>query len=115
MQGGEIFVPKIPSMNIMDVARAVAPDCRTEFVGIRAGEKLHEVMVPEDDAGHTMEYDNHFVILPSGEQRRAESDPTNGGRRCPDDFRYSSDSNSQWLTVEELQKILRLSPEAGVD
>jgi UDP-N-acetylglucosamine 4,6-dehydratase len=68
-------------------------------------------MVPEDDAGHTLEYDNHFVILPSGEQQSLEGDATNGGRRCPDNFRYSSDSNSQWLSVEELQRILRKSTE----
>lgn len=114
MRGGEIFVPKIPSMNIMDVARAIAPECRTEFVGIRAGEKLHEVMVPEDDAKHTVEYDDYFVILPSSEQGPPAADGPDGGQFCPAGFRYSSDSNSQWLTVEQLQAALGLLPEATV-
>lgn len=116
MRGGEIFVPKIPSMNIMDVARAVAPECTTEIVGIRPGEKLHEVMVPEDDAGHTLEYDDHFVILPSSERARlSEIGAESGGRPCPIDFRYSSDRNSQWLTVEELQHLLGLPAEATIE
>ena len=63
MQGGEIFVPKIPSMNMMDLARALAPDCRIEIVGIRPGEKLHEVMVPQGDGRNTLEFDDHYVIL----------------------------------------------------
>jgi UDP-N-acetylglucosamine 4,6-dehydratase len=62
MEGGEIFVPKIPSMNIVDLARAIAPECRLDIVGVRPGEKLHETMVPEDDARNTVEYDDCFVI-----------------------------------------------------
>ncbi len=116
MQGGEILVPKIPSMNIMDVARAVAPGCATEIVGIRPGEKLHEVMVPEDDAGHTLEYDDHFAILPSSERSRLErTGAERGGRPCPPDFRYSSEKNSHWLTVEELQGLLGLTSEEPVE
>src|SRR5262249_21919998 len=65
MHGGELFVPKIPSMNIMDLAAAMAPECRTEIVGIRPGEKLHEVMVPEDEARHTIELEDRYVILPA--------------------------------------------------
>ena len=107
MQGGEVFVPKIPSMNIMDLARAVAPDCRTEVVGIRPGEKLHEVMVTEDDARHTLEHEDCYVILPSFHDWDASAYVTqNGGKPCPDGFRYSSDTNTQWLTVEQLQKVV---------
>lgn len=114
MQGGEVFVPKIPSMNIMDVAHAIAPECTTHVVGIRPGEKLHEVMVPEDDAHNTLEYDNYFVILPS-HHTAGSGYELNGGRRCPDNFRYSSDLNTEWLSVEQLQSMLGLSSEAGVD
>lgn len=107
MRGGEVFVPKIPSMSIMDLARAIAPDCRTEVVGIRPGEKLHEVMVPEDDARHTLEFDDYFSILPTIEtgdiKHLAES---RGGRPCPDGFRYSSDTNTRWLSVEELRAMI---------
>jgi UDP-N-acetylglucosamine 4,6-dehydratase/5-epimerase len=105
MQGGEIFVPKIPSMNIVDLARAIAPECRLDIIGARPGEKLHETMVPEDDARNTVEYDDCFVI-------RSQSDPShwnrNGGKPCPEGFRYSSDNNPRWLTVEELQRLVEL-------
>lgn len=104
MQGGEIFVPKIPSMNIIDLARAIAPECRFDVVGVRPGEKLHETMVPEDDARNTVEYDDCFVIRPASANGRAY---TNGGKPCPEGFRYSSDNNSNWLTVEELQKMVQ--------
>jgi UDP-N-acetylglucosamine 4,6-dehydratase/5-epimerase len=105
MSGGEIFVPKIPSMNIMDVAAAVAPGCRTEIVGVRPGEKLHEVMVAEDDARNTIEYDDYFAICPSS--AAWDHDVLgNGGRPCPDGFRYSSDTNTEWLSVEDLRRML---------
>jgi len=107
MAGGEIFVPKIPSMNIMDLAAALGPDCRTEIVGIRPGEKLHEVMVPEDDAYHTLEYDDYFAILPTSMNWSfPDYVQDNGGRPCPDGFRYSSDTNTRWLTVAELQAMI---------
>src|SRR5205823_7731515 len=95
MRGGEIFVPKIPSMNIMDLAKAIAPECRTEIVGIRPGEKLHEVMIAEDDARNTREYDEYFVIYPQFHEWATS--PRMGGNPCPDNFRYSSDNNTQWL------------------
>ncbi len=107
MQGGEVFIPKIPSVNIMDLARAVAPDCTTEIIGLRPGEKLHEVMVPEDDAMHTIEYEDSYVILPSFHQWDSSACVNQvGGKRCPDGFRYSSDTNTQWLTVEQLRKMV---------
>ena len=113
MHGGEIFIPKIPSMNIMDLARAIAPECKTEVVGIRPGEKLHEVMVPQDDARHTYEHDSYFAILPAFHEWDLNGYiEKNGGRRCPDNFSYSSETNSQWLSVEDLQKVLaKATPE----
>lgn len=108
MQGGELFVPKIPSMNIMDLAKAIAPDCETEIVGIRPGEKLHEYMISVDDARNTVEYDDYYVIQPSfvwWDQEHYLA--TNGGRRVPEGFYYSSDNNDRWLTVEELRSIIR--------
>jgi UDP-N-acetylglucosamine 4,6-dehydratase len=102
MHGGEIFVPKIPSMNIVDLARAIAPECRIDVVGVRPGEKLHETMVPEDDARNTIEYDDYFVIRAPAANGSVNR---NGGRPCPAGFRYSSDNNSSWLTVAELQRL----------
>ena len=102
MHGGEIFVPKIPSMNIVDLARAIAPECRLDIVGVRPGEKLHETMVPEDDARNTVEYDDCFVIRAPGANGAVKR---NGGRPCPEGFRYSSDNNSIWLSVEQLQRL----------
>jgi UDP-N-acetylglucosamine 4,6-dehydratase len=111
LRGGEIFVPKIPSMNIMDLARALAADCETKIVGIRPGEKLHEVMVPEDDAHHTVEFDDYFAILPTfNEWGQPQSYPDDhGGRPCPDGFRYSSDTNTRWLSVDDLRALLDLT------
>lgn len=103
MQGGEIFVPKIPSMNIVDLARAIAPECHLDIVGVRPGEKLHETMVPEDDARNTFEYDDCFVIRPQAGNGDVNS---NGGKPCPAGFRYSSDNNPRWLSVEELQRLV---------
>ena len=109
MHGGEIFVPKIPSMNIMDLARALGGDCEVKVTGIRPGEKLHEVMVPEDDAHHTLEYDDYFAILPTFHEWDADAyRETNGGRPCPDGFRYSSDTNTRWLTQGELRAMAGL-------
>lgn len=103
MEGGEIFVPKIPSMNIVDLARAIAPDCRLDIVGVRPGEKLHETMVPEDDARNTVEYDDCFVIRPHALNGNGHCNG-NGGKPCGAGFRYSSDNNPRWLTMVELQQ-----------
>jgi len=109
MKGGEIFIPKIPSMKVVDLAQALAPTCKIKTIGIRPGEKLHEVMVPEDDARNTLEYDDYFAILPtySDEYRQAYINE-NGGKPCPEDFRYSSDNNTEWLSVKEMQKMAGL-------
>lgn len=107
MHGGEVFVPRIPSMKILDLAKAIAPECRTEIVGIRPGEKLHEVMVPEDDARHTVAYDDHYAILPTVAGWDTGSYlKRNGGTPCQDGFRYASDTNDRWLTVDELRRIV---------
>jgi UDP-N-acetylglucosamine 4,6-dehydratase/5-epimerase len=107
MKGGEIFVPKIPSMKVMDLAKAIAPECKTKIIGIRPGEKLHEVMVPEDDARHTLEYEDHFAIIPSFyEQNAAEYAKSNGGNPCPEGFCYSSNTNTRWLSIEEIQNMI---------
>ena len=109
MRGGEIFVPKIPSMRITDLARAIAPACKTRVVGIRPGEKLHEVLVSEDDARHTVEYDNYYAILPVAHSWDAkEYMAENGGQLCQDGFRYSSDKNPQWLDIGELRTMAGL-------
>ncbi len=111
MHGGEIFVPKIPSMNIMDLAMAIAPECKHNVVGIRPGEKLHEVMVPEDDARHTVELPDRYVIQP--DFAWFPSEKYADGKKCPDGFRYGSDNNQRWLTREELGEMvakLNLSP-----
>jgi UDP-N-acetylglucosamine 4,6-dehydratase/5-epimerase len=114
MHGGEVFVPKIPSMNIMDVARAIAPECETSVIGIRPGEKLHELMVGEDDSRNTVEYDDYFAILPSFHQWTADDCAANGGRLCSEGFRYSSDRNDRWLSAEELRAMVGLAEPAGV-
>lgn len=103
MQGGEIFVPKIPSMRVMDLAEAVAPGCRVEFTGIRPGEKLHEVLISEDESRQAVELPDMFVvepILPAwGYQPRAD------GRPLPGDYRYASDTNPHVLTPDEMRSL----------
>ncbi|WP_320172163.1 UDP-N-acetylglucosamine 4,6-dehydratase (inverting) [Maridesulfovibrio sp.] len=105
MQGGEIFIPKLPSMRIGDMADALCPDCRHDITGIRPGEKMHEVMVPMNEAHNTYEYDNYFVIHPPYRFfERAR--PTCSGLEVPLDFEYSSDTNTQWLSKEDLLKLV---------
>ena len=104
MHGGELFVPKIPSMRIVDLVEAIAPGCKTEEIGIRPGEKLHELMIPADDARHTLEFDDHYVICP--ELEFWNRDNYHDGRLVPDRFEYASDKNSRWLTVERMRETL---------
>ena len=103
MVGGEIFVPKLPSMNIMDLARAICPECKTEIVGIRPGEKLHEVMVPRDDARNTVEFDDYYVIKPAFRyfERRFKEDNC---KPVPEDFEYNSGTNTWFLTLDEMKE-----------
>jgi UDP-N-acetylglucosamine 4,6-dehydratase len=104
MHGGEVFVPKIPSMTILDVARTVAPDCDVEYVGIRSGEKLHEVLVSDDEARNTIEIDGMYVIKPAHSWWQSEL--WSEGSVLEDGFRYASDTNVQWLSVEELKRLV---------
>jgi UDP-N-acetylglucosamine 4,6-dehydratase len=106
MAGGEIFVPKIPSMNVVDLARHVAPGLPQEIVGIRPGEKLHEVMITEDDARATLELDDRFVICPSAPGWDAGHLCARGARQVPEAFRYASDGNPEWLDGEALARLL---------
>jgi UDP-N-acetylglucosamine 4,6-dehydratase len=107
MAGGEIFAPKIPSMRLVDLARAIAPECELQEIGIRPGEKLHEVIVGEDDARHTLEYEDYYAILPDFHDWDSERYmKQNGGQWCRDGFAYSSDTNTQWLTVDALRAML---------
>jgi len=105
MHGGEIFVPKIPSMNILDLAKAVGPDCRLKAVGIRPGEKLHEVMISEDDARSTKELDDCYVIQPAFHWWSKELHSE--GKAVPEGFSYNSKTNDQWLTIDKLKEIIK--------
>ena len=105
MEGGEVFVPKIPSMKVIDLARAIAPKVQVDIIGIRPGEKLHEVLISEDEARNTVELENMFVVQPAEAfwfgyswQKR--------GTLLSDSFRYSSDNNTQWLDVEGIRKFI---------
>jgi len=106
MKGGEVWVPKIPSMKISDLARVIAPDCEQKIVGIRPGEKLHEVMIPVDDARQTMEFDNHFIITPAMPWWQEGWHLDKGGKSCPDDYYYGSDNNTAWLDDDRLASMI---------
>lgn len=103
MVGGEIYVKKIPSMKVTDIARAVAPNARHEIVGIRPGEKLHEQMIGSEDVWHTYEYADHYKILPAINKWSEDPARINGGQKVAPDFTYCSDNNKDWLSVESLQ------------
>jgi UDP-N-acetylglucosamine 4,6-dehydratase (inverting) len=103
MVGGEIYVRKIPSMNIMDIAQAVAPGKPTQVVGIRPGEKLHEQMIGTEDSANTYEYDSYFKILPTINTWQPTADLVKGGKPVGENFTYTSDSNTDWMSVEQLQ------------
>lgn len=102
MEGGEIYVKKIPSMNICDIARVVAPEAKQDIVGIRPGEKLHEQMVGTEDAPHTFEYPEHFKILPAIHNWSASPARIKDGKPVPEGFTYASDNNADWMTEGEL-------------
>lgn len=110
MLGGEIFVPKIPSMKITDLVTAIAPGLTMRVTGIRPGEKMHELMIGEDDARHTLEFDDHYAIAPeavfNSMMASLERLAGIGGKPLPDGFIYASDSNRQWLDVDGLRSIL---------
>jgi UDP-N-acetylglucosamine 4,6-dehydratase (inverting) len=103
MEGGEIYVKKIPSMKVVDLARAVAPEARIEFVGIRPGEKLHEQMISPEDSFHTYEYPDHYKILPAINNWSASPARIKDGVKIPEGFEYSSGNNTEWMSIPELQ------------
>ncbi len=104
MVGGEIYVKKIPSMKIKDVASAIAPESRHHIIGIRPGEKLHEQMIAPEDAPHTYEYLDHYKILPSIYNWSKDPNRISGGRLVPSDFTYCSDNNIDWMSIDTLRK-----------
>jgi UDP-N-acetylglucosamine 4,6-dehydratase len=113
MHGGEIFIPKIPSTNIMDLAQAVAPGCKHEFVGIRPGEKLHEVLVPEDDARRTLELKDYYIIQPELDFWKKYQSQLGDAKICPDGFSYSSDNNKERLSVEQLRSLIGIAEQSN--
>jgi UDP-N-acetylglucosamine 4,6-dehydratase len=104
MHGGEIFVPKIPSMRVTEMAESIAPGCEVECIGIRPGEKLHEVLVSEDEARNTLEVDDMYIVQPAHSWWNTQN--WKDAQLLPEGFRYGSDSNPQWLTSEELQALI---------
>lgn len=106
MQGGEIFVPKIPSMMLMELAKTIAPSAKIEIIGIRPGEKLHEILITEDESRHSKEYETFFVIEPEYASWQKKDLP--GGKGLAENFRYTSDSNSVWLTKNDLANLIHI-------
>ena len=110
MWGGELFVPKIPSYRILDVAEAVAPECKQNIVGIRPGEKLHEEMITQSDSLNTIEFEDYYVIVPSiriwSKKKYANKSNFRKGRPCEEGFSYNSNTNQHFLSVNELKKLI---------
>ena len=104
--GGETFISKIPSFKITDLAEAMLPGCKIKEIGIRPGEKLLEIMVTKEDSATTYEYDNHFIVYPQMTWNNKQQ-PDLSGKRVPDGFSYSSDNNTQWLSVDDIRKLLK--------
>ena len=104
MQGGEIYVKKIPSMTILDLARATVPTAKHKIIGIRPGEKIHEQMIGVEDAPHTYAYEDHYKILPMIHNWSADPIRINNGLKVSENFTYTSDNNAEWMPVGELQK-----------
>jgi UDP-N-acetylglucosamine 4,6-dehydratase len=102
MSGGEIFIPKMPSMRITDLAEAIAPRARRRITGIRPGEKLHETLIPEDESHNTFESRDMYMILTPFRVQR----PHKGFRRVKDGFRYSSNTNTDWLTAKAIKRLI---------
>ncbi len=104
MEGGEISVPKIASMTILDIANAIAPEAKRESIGMRPGEKIDEILLTEEEAQHSKEFEDYYIIEPEHPFWRAEN--SKQGQALPNGFRYTSDTNSQWVTVDELKIML---------
>jgi len=110
MEGGEIYVKKIPSMKVTDIARVIAPDAKHEVIGIRPGEKLHEQMISGEDSYHSYEYPGYYKILPALHRWSEDPGRIADGKRCADGFCYSSDTNAEWMAPEELRAWLQRNP-----
>jgi UDP-N-acetylglucosamine 4,6-dehydratase len=108
MRGGEVFVPKIPSMSIMDLAQAIAPGCEIAYTGIRSGEKLHEVLISEDESRHTRDAGDRYVVIPEHEWWTTSPDEV--GTVLPPNFVYTSDKNDHWLTMDDLKALAEEEP-----
>lgn len=106
MEGGEIFVPRIPSMKIVDLAKAINPNCRFDIVGIRPGEKMHETLVSEDEARKAKEFDGLYVILPQFAEKQSVHKKYKPYRCVSDGFSYRSDTNKDWMSIPQLKKIV---------
>lgn len=110
MNGGEIFVPKIPSMKLVDLFEAIVPNVKREIIGIRPGEKLHEVLLPKEEARHAVELDKYFVVLPEYRQifdiEERFGKFLSQGKKLPVDFSFTSDTNKDWLTIEDLKQLI---------
>ena len=104
--GGETFISKIPSFKVTDLAKAMLPNCKMPEIGIREGEKLHEIMVTVEDSMTTYEYDKHFIVYPQMVWNHKQQ-PNLSGKKVPEGFSYSSGNNSEWLSVEDLQRLLK--------
>jgi len=105
MKGGETFIPKISSMKIVDLAESIAPEAKRKIIGIRPGEKLHEILLTKEEAKHTKEFDKYFIIEP--EYPFWNSDNFKEGKPLPDGFEYTSDKNDKWITKEQIKEILK--------
>jgi FlaA1/EpsC-like NDP-sugar epimerase len=103
MHGGEIYVKKIPSMTILDIAKAVAPQAEYKIIGIRPGEKIHEQMIGLEDAPHTYEYDDYYKILPAIHSWSSDPSRINDGIKVEEHFTYTSDKNTEWMAIGEMQ------------
>ena len=113
MRGGELFIPKIPSATITDLATAIGPDCEQKVIGIRPGEKLHEMMISADDARLTREFDDHYVIQPQFGWWAERTRNAKHGQPVDDNFVYSSERNDTWLSVEDIRTMVRPFEEAA--
>lgn len=106
MQGGELFVPRIPSMRIVDLAKAICPGCKQEVVGVRPGEKIHEVLISNSDAKNALEFKDFFIVTQNKDYRNKLLNEGKPGKPCSENFEYSSVNNKQWLSVADLNKVL---------
>jgi UDP-N-acetylglucosamine 4,6-dehydratase len=115
MKGGEVFVPKIPSMKVLDLAKAIAPAAEVEFIGIRPGEKLHEVLISEDEARHTVELEDMFVVEPPGALWFGHGWGDQGDS-LSEGFRYASDTNDKWMGIEQIRDLVApFDPSTSLD